>query len=468
MIFNSIDFILFFLVITTLFFFSKPKYRWTLLLAASYFFYMYWKWEFIFLIIFSTLIDYYCGMQMSGKDQKRERLPYFLISLFSNLGLLFLFKYLDFFTQSTNVLLGTAIPMANLILPMGISFYTFQTLSYSIEIYQSKSKCEPHLGKFALYVSFFPQLVAGPIERASHLLPQFQTNENRLRYHNVVSGLTQVVLGFFKKVVIADTIAIYVNSIYGTYELYTGFTLLFATYLFAIQIYCDFSGYSDIAIGCSRILGYDLMENFKQPYFSKSVTEFWRRWHISLSTWLRDYLYISLGGNRKGKLFTYRNLMLTMLLGGLWHGSSWNFVIWGLLNGIYLAVEKRTNFNRWITEQSRAIQLLSMVMIFHLICLTWVFFRAETFAKTIGILEGIFTTEYFFNLQIKDTGVFATLLITTVSFFLLEIFILRNINIKNLDQQLGTWKLTGLKVTMCLFILLFGVSEGSQFIYFQF
>lgn len=468
MLFNSLDFLLFFLVITIIFFLSKPKHRWVLLLAASYFFYMYWRWEFIFLIIFSTLIDYYCGIQMSNKETKRERLPYLLISCCSNLGLLFLFKYLDLFTQSANIVLGTNIPMANLILPMGISFYTFQTLSYSIEIYRGNSKCETHLGKFALYVSFFPQLVAGPIERASHLLPQFQSNDQRLRYQNVVSGLTQVVLGFFKKVVIADTIAIYVNSIYGNYELYTGFTLLFATYLFAIQIYCDFSGYSDIAIGCSRILGYDLMENFRQPYFSKSITEFWRRWHISLSTWLRDYLYISLGGNRKGKIFTYRNLMLTMLLGGLWHGSSWNFVIWGFLNGLYLALEKRTNFHRWITEQSRALQLMSTVLVFHLICLTWVFFRAETYTKAIGVLDRIFTAEYFFNLQIKDTGVFATILITSFFFLILEIFILRKVQVQSLQQEFAPWKLIGLKVAMCVFILLFGVSEGSQFIYFQF
>ena len=292
MLFNSIDFILFFVAFSVLFFASNAKYRWVLLLSASYFFYMYWKWEYIILIILSTLVDYYSGIQMSKKDNKKERLPYLLLSLVFNLGLLFTFKYLDFFTDSINAIAQTDIPEAQLLLPMGISFYTFQTLSYSINIYRGIDKCETHLGKFALYVSFFPQLVAGPIERASHLLPQLQFNRNKLELNNVASGLMQVIIGFYKKVVVADLIAIYIESIYGNHEMHTGFTLLFATYLFAIQIYCDFSGYTDIAIGCARILGYDLMENFRQPYFATSITDFWRKWHISLSTWLRDSINV--------------------------------------------------------------------------------------------------------------------------------------------------------------------------------
>lgn len=388
MLFNSIDFLLFFIAFTILFFGLTPKYRWVLLLAGSYFFYMYWKWEYIFLIILSTFIDYYCGHQMSKKETKKERLPFLLISLISNIGMLVLFKYLDFFSLSINEIFNTSIPMMELILPMGISFYTFQTLSYSVDIYQGNSICEPHFGKFALYVSFFPQLVAGPIERADKLLPQLQKNENKFTYENLTYGLMQVIIGFFKKIVVADLIAIYVQSIYGNYELHTGFTLLFATYLFAIQIYCDFSGYCDIAIGCARILGYDLMENFNQPYFSKSITEFWRRWHISLSTWLRDYLYIPLGGNKKGKIFTYRNLMITMLLGGLWHGASWNYVIWGALQGLYLTVERSINFPKFIETKTRLIKIISGVVTFHLVCFSWIFFRAETFQKATGIING--------------------------------------------------------------------------------
>ncbi len=468
MLFNSIEFVLFFLAISVLFFSFKPKYRWILLLIASYFFYMYWKWEYIILIIFSTLIDYYCGIKMSQREDKKERLPYLLLSLISNLGLLFIFKYLDFFTFSINGIMGTSIPSADLLLPMGISFYTFQTISYSIDIYKGNIQCERHFGKFALYVSFFPQLVAGPIERASHLIPQLKQNKNTLKYYNVISGLMQVIIGFFKKVVIADLMAIYVQSIYGNYELYTGFTLIFATYLFAIQIYCDFSGYTDIAIGCSRILGYDLMENFQQPYFSKSITEFWRRWHISLSTWLRDYLYIPLGGNRFGKILTYRNLILTMLLGGVWHGSSWNFIIWGLLHGLYLAIEKLTKFPDFIERKSKFIKFISSIAMFHLVCFSWVFFRSETLEKAIGIINRIFTLDYFFNLQIKDTGVFASILVTTAFFILLEVFVFRKLLLRNSEYSPNIYKWVSLKALLCLLIVLFGISEGSQFIYFQF
>ena len=468
MLFNSIEFLIFLLMVIPAYFLAKSKYRWILLLAASYFFYMWWRYELIILIIISTLIDYFCGQKMSEKDTKQERRPYLLISLISNLGLLFTFKYLDFFTQTINTVLNSNIPLVGLILPMGISFYTFQTLSYSIDIYHGKLKSEKHLGKFALYVSFFPQLVAGPIERARKLLPQLQKNDNKLTYDNIVSGLTQIIIGFFKKVVIADTIAIYVNSIYGPYELYTGFTFWFATYLFAIQIYCDFSGYTDIAIGTARLLGYNLMENFKQPYFAKSVTEFWQRWHISLSTWLRDYLYIPLGGNRFGKFKTYRNLMITMLLGGLWHGSSWNFVIWGILNGTYLAIERKFTVPDLVTNAKWYVRLFSGLFVFHLICITWVFFRAETFNGALYILEHMFKPDYFLNLQIKDTGVFATIVLTTVLFFLLEVLVLGKLKFNSDNIGFKPWFTIGLSACLFLVILLFGNSEGSQFIYFQF
>ena len=268
--------------------------------------------------------------------------------------------------------------------------------------------------------------------------------------------------------VVADTIAIYVDTIYITHDSQTGFTLLFATYLFAIQIYCDFSGYTDIAIGCARILGYDLMENFKQPYFSKSITEFWRRWHISLSTWLRDYLYIPLGGNKGGKTSMYRNLIITMLLGGLWHGAAWNYLIWGLLNGVYLAIEKKLKYHSFIEKQSMLIKGLSTVLVFHLICFTWVFFRAETFDKAISIIDKIFTVEYFFNLEIRDTSVFATIVISTALFFLLEVFVFKKLNLRDPNPEQNRVKLIALKVVLSLFILIFGISEGSQFIYFQF
>ena len=468
MLFNSIEFILFFILFTIIFYAFKPKYRWGLLLAASYCFYMCWEWEYIFLIIFSTVIDFFCGTQMSKKDDKKERRPYLILSLITNLGLLFSFKYFNFFYSVLFSSSNFGVQPIDVLLPMGISFYTFQTLAYSIDIYRGNIKCEKHIGKFALYVSFFPQLVAGPIERADSLLPQLQKNLNKLKNHNIVSGMNQVIIGFFKKVVVADLIAIYVESIYGSFELHTGFTLLFATYLFAIQIYCDFSGYTDIAIGSAKILGYDLMENFRSPYFSKSITEFWRRWHISLSSWLRDYLYIPLGGSKGNKLFTYRNLIITMLLGGLWHGAAWNFVVWGGLHGAYLIIERKLGFPHLIENKTRVVQIISGVFTFHLVCLSWVFFRCETFGKAIGIINRIFTANNFFIFSINDSNVLGAIGFTSFLFILLELFILNKSGVKKFNQKVDVYKSIALQSILIMIIVFFGVSEGSQFIYFQF
>ena len=451
MLFNSLDYIVFFIFFSFIFFLVKPKYRWFLLLFASYSFYMYWKWEFIFLIIFSTIIDFYCGIKMS---QKKEKKVYLILSLATNLGLLFFFKYFNFFAESIISFSGKNYEPLNIILPMGISFYTFQTMAYSIDVYKGKVQAETHLGKFALYVSFFPQLVAGPIERAEKLLPQFQNNTNKISFNNLISGITQILFGLYKKVVVADLIAIYVQSIYGNYGLYTGFAHLFATYLFAIQIYCDFSGYSDIAIGSARILGYDLMENFKTPYFSKSITEFWRR----------DYLYINLGGNRKSEIFTYRNLIITMLLGGLWHGASWNFVIWGALHGIFLAVERIFNYRAFIDSKSYFFKLLSGLITFNLVSFAWIFFRAENFTKATEIIYKIFEPDYFLNIKIQDSNIFISIIFNIVVFIILEKVISRLLQRKNYNNIHAPL----LHVLLLILILLFGVNEGSQFIYFQF
>jgi alginate O-acetyltransferase complex protein AlgI len=425
---------------------------------------MCWKWEFIFLIIFSTLVDFFCGIKMSQKSNQEQKVPYLIISLFFNLGLLFFFKYFNFFLDSIPFQIPTSYEPLNIILPMGISFYTFQTMAYSIDVYKGKVHAETHLGKFALYVSFFPQLVAGPIERAEKLLPQFQNNTNKLSFNNLISGITQILFGLYKKVVVADLIAIYVQSIYGDFELYTGFTPLFATYLFAIQIYCDFSGYSDIAIGSARILGYDLMENFKTPYFSKSITEFWKRWHISLSSWLRDYLYINLGGNRKGRILTYRNLMITMLLGGLWHGASWNFVIWGFLHGLYLGLERLLNFPSYIDSKSTITKVISRAITFNLVSFAWIFFRAENFTNAIGIISRIFESDYFFNIKIQDSNIFLSIILNILIFLSLEKVINKQIN----KNDITIPKITFLHALLIILIVLFGVNQGSQFIYFQF
>ncbi len=312
---------------------------------------------------------------------------------------------------------------------------------------------------------FYPQLVAGPIERPQHMLPQFY-EVKKFNFSEAVSGLQQMLWGLFKKVVVADQLAIYVNSIYNNWEVNTGFTLLFATYCFAFQIYCDFSGYSDIALGSARVMGFRMMTNFNLPYFSKSVTEFWRRWHISLSSWLKDYLYISLGGNRNGKWRTYKNLVITMLLGGLWHGASWNFIIWGFLNGLYLSIEKFFGIDRG-TSSSYVRKCVMAFITFNLISFTWIFFRSNSIHQALGIINNIAEPFQFWNIRIQDTGIFAGMSMALLLLIFFEFVIIRKSNsdiyaMRSWSQSIG-WI-----ATLITLIILFGVSEGDQFIYFQF
>ena len=340
MLFNSIHFLIFFPVVVALYFSMPHKYRWVLLLVASYYFYMAWRAEYIFLIVFSTLIDYYAAIFMEKQESKSKKKKFLLLSLFSNLGLLFTFKYFNFFTSTIsetfnyfNIFIDS--PTFKLLLPVGISFYTFQTLSYTIDVYRGQKKAEKHLGYFAVYVSFFPQLVAGPIERSTHLLPQF-FEKHDFDIERAKAGIKLMLWGFFMKVAIADRLAFYVNDVYNNLESYTSGHYMVATYFFAYQIYCDFAGYSLIAIGAAKVLGFSLMDNFRTPYYSKTISEFWKRWHISLSTWFRDYVYIPLGGNRAVKWRWYYNLFFTFLVSGLWHGANWTFLIWEALHGIFL------------------------------------------------------------------------------------------------------------------------------------
>ncbi|MCB0064655.1 MAG: MBOAT family protein, partial [Caldilineaceae bacterium] len=338
MLFNSLQFIIFFPAVVTIYFLLPHRYRWLLLLAASYYFYAAWQIEYTLLIFISTAVDYAMAHLMAQSEKLWHRRAYLGVSLLVNLGLLFGFKYFNFFNESVRATLNLFnifynVPAFQVLLPVGISFYTFQTLSYTIDVYRGKLAPERHFGRFALYVAFFPQLVAGPIERATHLLPQFHQpmtfNQTR-----IASGLRLLLWGMFKKVVIADRLALYVNQVYDHPGDHGALTLLIASYFFAFQIYCDFSGYSDIAIGAARVMGFDLMENFRQPYMARSIAGFWRRWHISLSTWFRDYLYIPLGGNRVARWRWYSNLFLVFLVSGLWHGAAWHFVIWGALHGL--------------------------------------------------------------------------------------------------------------------------------------
>ncbi|MHC2992404.1 alginate O-acetyltransferase, partial [Pontibacter sp. HJ8] len=391
MLFNSAEFFIFFPVVVTLYFLTPFNRRWLILLLASYYFYMSWKPAYAVILVISTLIDYVTSRQMGrySVEEKDKRRPWLYLSLFSNLGILLLFKYYNFFNESArDIALALDVPYAmpafELLLPMGISFYTFQTMSYTIDVYQGRIKPEPHLGIFALFVTFFPQLVAGPIERAGNLLGQLRRKHD-FSYDRVVAGLRRMGWGFFKKIVIADNLALMVNQVYNNPTEYEGISLIIATIFFAFQIYCDFSGYSDIAIGASQVMGFRLMENFRSPYFAKTIPEFWSRWHISLSTWFRDYLYIPLGGNRVVKWRWYYNLFIVFLLSGFWHGASWTFVVWGALHGIYQIFGLMTRDKRnalvhriGLTAHPHFYKGVQVLTVFFLVCFSWIFFRANS------------------------------------------------------------------------------------------
>jgi alginate O-acetyltransferase complex protein AlgI len=397
LIFTTPEFVLFFLLFFGVYGALGGRGRkWTLLLG-SYAFYGSWDARFLLLILGSTALDFYLGRRLHAATEPRLRKRLLAASLTGNLGALAFFKYWDFFATSAadglqRVGLEVSAPVLDIILPVGISFYTFQTLSYTIDIYRRQLEPTERLLDFALYVAFFPQLVAGPIERARHLLPQIVELGTRARRADL-SGLALIALGAFKKVVIADNLAPLVEATYADPSLTHGPALWLGTYAFAVQIYCDFSGYSDIAIGLGRLLGLDIMTNFRSPYAAAGPSELWRRWHISLSTWLRDYLYIPLGGNRGGEWHLRRNLLITMLLGGLWHGASWNFVLWGAYHGALLVLFRpswlrslgaRLHANRWARWPATVVRRL---VFFHLVCLGWALFRAESLADCAVLME---------------------------------------------------------------------------------
>ena len=353
MLFNSLDFAIFLPIVFILYWFvanKNLKLQNFLIVAASYLFYGWWDWRFLSLIIFSTVVDYLIGISLSKQENQNKRRILLWISILVNLGFLGFFKYYNFFLNNFITafsFFGTEINAnsLNIILPVGISFYTFQTLSYTIDIYKRKLVPTKNFIAFSAFVSFFPQLVAGPIERATNLLPQFYYKRS-FDYKNAMIGIRQIVWGLFKKVVIADTCSQYANEIFNTYEIYSSTTLIIGAICFAFQIYCDFSGYSDIAIGLSRLFGFKLMKNFNYPYFSRDIAEFWRRWHISLSTWFRDYLYIPLGGSKVEKYKVIRNVFIIFIVSGFWHGANWTFIIWGTLNALYFLPSILNNKNR--------------------------------------------------------------------------------------------------------------------------
>ncbi len=471
MLFNTIDFLIFFPIVIFCYFLTPNKYRWILLLAASYYFYMSWKIEYIFLIIFSTLIDYYSGLKMAKLPNKKDRKPYLIISLVTNLGLLFAFKYFNFASESiTSIFSNFGIsfepPLMKALLPVGISFYTFQTLSYSIDVYLGKQQAEKHLGYFALYVSFFPQLVAGPIERFSRLTPQLK-EKHYFSYNNLVNGLRLILYGLFIKMVIADNISAIVDKIYLTPQDYSSIDILIGIFLYSFQIYSDFYGYSLIAIGSALIMGIKLMNNFKTPYLARNISEFWQRWHISLSTWFRDYLYYPLGGNRV-KIYRWAlNIFIVFVISGIWHGANTTFIIWGTLFGLFYLLEKLFNsiFKiKQIDSHFSFKHILLSLKTFILISLIWVFFRSQSFAEALNIFSYIFDTS-------RDIKSSLNINIITVIFLIL--FIISDIAMYNSRFDKSISKLNSIYRWALYSILIFAIIafagvDNFAFIYFQF
>ena len=477
MSFNSLEFLLFFPVVAALFFSQSRKLRWPLLLAASYFFYMSWRPAYVLLILASTVVDYVAALRVQAATNRLKRRSYLALSLVNNLGLLFVFKYYNFFSRSFEAAfswlgLPSEVPV---LLPVGISFYTFQTLSYTIDVYRGRFPAQKHLGRFALYVAFFPQLVAGPIERPHRLLPQLARLHAGINYARITSGLKLIAWGLFKKMVIADRLAPLVDQVYADPQQHAGAALLLATYCFGFQIYFDFSGYSDIAVGTARVLGIKLTRNFRQPYLAGSLREFWRRWHISLSTWFRDYLYIPLGGNRLGRWRMSFNMLVVFLLSGLWHGANWTFLVWGGLHGLGVLVSRATwRLRNWtarltgLDRSSEVRRLLGIVLTFHFVTFAWIFFRAPSISNALQIIEKLFQGGFFDlcweELPVSETGLVALLVAIVLTEWL-----------DCLKGGFGAFLAAGpiwlrwlLYTTIVLGIILFGSYDEQRFIYFQF
>lgn len=469
MLFNSIEFIYFYLIVLILFFLSPNKWRWIILLISSYYFYMSWNVNYVFLILFTTIISYVTAIKIENAKSKNEKKIYLTISLVACLGVLFFYKYFNFFGTTLNEVLHLMggkkeIPYIELLLPVGISFYTFQTLSYTIDVYRGDIVVEKHFGIYALYVSFFPQLVAGPIERSTRLLPQFRL-EKKLALNNIVKGLKWIILGFFMKLVIADRLSIYVDAVYNNVYQHSGLTFITATFFFAFQIFGDFAGYSSIAIGVARTMGYDLMINFKRPYFATSISDFWHRWHISLSTWFRDYFYIPLGGSRVKIQRWYLNLFLTFLVSGLWHGANWTFILWGALHGIYIVME---NLFKLTVKKDEKIsifnRLIRILIVFFLVNFAWIFFRANNVTEAFYIIATILKD---YNDIFLDTKTFFYGFIGLVVLFMNDLFVEKYPN-SFIENSRLNFRTVLYFVFLIGLILLTGVFNGGQFIYFQF
>ena len=534
MIFNSIAFLVFIGIFLPIYFNLKERGQIWLCLVGSYFFYGWWDWRFLSLIMFSTCIDYFVGLKMQGENDQAKRKQLLIISMVVNLGFLAFFKYFNFFIGSfdaamQSVGVDVGYNTLNIVLPVGISFYTFQSMSYTIDVYFKKIKVEPDFVKFATFISFFPQLVAGPIVRAIDFLPQFSGGARKFNWDRITSGLGQMLWGFFKKVAVADSLAPFVDQCFAAPEGFSSLHLIIGIIFYSFQIYCDFSGYSDIAIGLARILGFDFPDNFKTPYFSRNFSEFWTRWHISLSSWLRDYLYIPLGGNRGGgfgsyfftaialiipvflsgwywlilvygvvfafifrfakkdirnkvEVFTYMNLVITMFLGGLWHGASWAFAVWGYLHGTYLIVQRLIGpyykkFVRTLRIPRPIVVAGDIAMVYFFTCLAWVFFRAKASKEQLllGIDDFDIANQYIAGIAAFDGMSFATvinkfmvakgvILIATLLFVEIADF---KFDFSSLIKTNPVFRVISFAAILWV-IAFFGSFGANSFIYFQF
>jgi len=479
MLFNSLDFAIFIPIVFLLYWFvanKNLKLQNFLIVIASYVFYGWWDWHFLSLIIFSTLVDYSIGVFLSKEENKLKRKLLLWTSISVNLGFLGFFKYYSFFLDnfiSAFSIFGMKINSnsLNIILPVGISFYTFQTLSYTIDVYKRKLEPTKDIVAFSAFVCFFPQLVAGPIERATDFLPQFY-KKRKFDYSKAVDGMRQILWGLLKKIVIADNCAQYANEIFNNSAEYGGSTLVLGTLFFTFQIYGDFSGYSDIAIGTSRLFGFNLKQNFTFPYFSRDIAEFWRRWHISLSTWFRDYLYIPLGGSRGGTWMKVRNTLIIFIVSGFWHGANWTFIVWGALNAIYFLPLLLTNNNRSnlkIVAQGKYLptirELLQILLTFGLTVFAWIFFRSENIGHAISYISEIFSSSLFTLPEIIPK----TTIILIIFFILIEWFGREGkYAIEGIKQTNNSIIRLGIYILIAFSIFIFGNFDETEFIYFAF
>ena len=477
MLFNSLSYAIFLPLVFIIYWLLPHKYRWILLFIASYYFYMSWNAKYVFLIFFTTFISYLAAILIEKYQHKKKLI--LSLSIIICIGILVFFKYLNFFFEIINEILNLINIqnnkiVLNILLPVGISFYTFQTLSYVIDVYRGNIKAEKHFGYYATFVSFFPQLVAGPIERPENLLPQLK-KEKQFDYNNAILGLKIMAYGFFKKIVVADNLAFYVDKVYNNLPYYQGFSLLLAAIFFSIEIYCDFSGYSDIAKGSAYLLNIELMDNFKAPYFSTNIKEFWSKWHISLSSWFKDYIYIPLGGNRCSKIKHYSNLFITFLISGLWHGANITFVIWGGLNGLLQIFEDVFNIKK-IKNVYSPLWFIKVIITFTIMTLTWIFFRAQNINEAIYVFNNMFIgidnfknyiVSGLYSFDVTPLNLIIHLIIYLVPLTIIDCLSVKY-NVIELINKKSTIVRYSLYFGLVILVLLLHYVGEVNFIYFQF